>query len=91
MDQAPVTKAIFLDEVDIVVTGGRGGDGCVLRIDEAGEGEGGLTIEIFGRIVCPLGAQALQIGLRVRSCFQIGAFRMSKRHETRKCSESLLF
>jgi GTP-binding protein len=29
MDQAPVTKAIFLDEVDIVVTGGRGGDGCV--------------------------------------------------------------
>src|ERR1035437_2746754 len=29
MDEAPVTKAIFLDEVDIVVTGGRGGDGCV--------------------------------------------------------------
>ena len=29
MDQAPVTKAIFLDEVDILVTAGRGGDGCV--------------------------------------------------------------
>jgi GTPase len=28
-DQAPVTRAIFLDEVDVIVTAGRGGDGCI--------------------------------------------------------------
>lgn len=29
MAEAPVTQAMFLDEVDILVTGGAGGDGCV--------------------------------------------------------------
>ena len=28
-DSSPVSKAMFVDEVDIVVTGGDGGDGCV--------------------------------------------------------------
>jgi len=28
-DGAPVSKAMFVDEVDLVVLGGRGGDGCV--------------------------------------------------------------
>jgi len=29
MDSAPVTKAMFVDQVDIVVTAGNGGDGCM--------------------------------------------------------------
>ena len=28
-NEAPVTKAMFLDEVDLVVTAGRGGNGCI--------------------------------------------------------------